>query len=125
MEQLSQLVSILEELARTGQTLTYIEMADRLDLQGAHRITRLALMLEEVMSLDASHGEPLRAALVVSRCAPHLPRPGFFDCARRLGLLNDLSPEQFHAKMYELLRAKYSPSEETNYVQREISQKSS
>jgi hypothetical protein len=45
----------------------------------------LTAALEHLAALDARNGRPLRSALVISQGASRLPRPGFFECAARLG----------------------------------------
>ncbi|MFH7365463.1 hypothetical protein RA275_28445, partial [Pseudomonas syringae pv. tagetis] len=36
-------------------------------------------------TMDARAEQPLRSSLVISEGASRLPRPGFFECAERLG----------------------------------------
>lgn len=95
------LADYLNEQARRGQTVTYAQAARDLGLQPPQTIHRLTHALEAVMARDAAAGEPLRAALVVSRTAPR-PKPGFFDQARALGRYQGPSEgpsaERFHAE---------------------------
>ncbi len=95
---------LLDELAKVGRTITYREMAQRLGLSGPKQIARLSSILEDVMSEDVEKGRPLRAALVVSRLTPHLPRPGFFAHARRLGVLSDEDPATYHQSMLDAVK---------------------
>jgi hypothetical protein len=96
---------LLDELARTGQTITYRDMAQQLGLSGPKKISQLSLILENIMSADVVDGRPLRAALVVSRVAPHMPRPGFFDHARQLGVLSDQDPALYHQTIVDALKS--------------------
>ena len=48
-------------------------------------ISTLTAALEYLAALDVRAEQPLRSALVISQGASRLPRPGFFECAGRLG----------------------------------------
>ena len=76
----------LIEVARTGQTLTYAELAGRLGLRPPHTIHRTALLLEDLIREQAETGEPQLASVVISRARGGLPAPGFFMLMRDLGL---------------------------------------
>ena len=86
------LADYLDELVRARRTVTYHEAAVALGLEPPQTIHRLALALEDVMTRDAERGEPLRAALVVSRVGSGTPAPGFFAHARSLGVYD--GPDQ-------------------------------
>lgn len=88
--------SVLDQYAHQQQTLTYLELADAAAVPGPQRIHRVTRSLEILMKEDFSAGRPIRSALAVSRVGQGLPAAGFFDRARRLGLLNDLAPADFH-----------------------------
>jgi len=94
--QWTDMLAILDQRARAGQTLTYLELADAIALPGPHRIHRLTELLESLLSVDSMAQRPIRAALVTSRARPGRPAPGFFDCAQRLGLFDGADPDRFH-----------------------------
>ena len=76
----------LLDQAKTGETLTYGALAERLGLKPPHTIHRLAEALERLMEEDAAAGRPLLAALCTSKARPGLPGPGFFLKAHALGI---------------------------------------
>lgn len=79
--------SLLHELndaRRQRQLVTYRALIERLQLP-APAMQTLAAALEYLAALDARAERPLRSSLVVSQGASRLPRPGFFECAARLG----------------------------------------
>ncbi len=79
--------ALLAELAdarRQNHLVTYRALVERLQLPTPAMQT-LAAALEHLAALDANAERPLRSALVISQGASRLPRPGFFDCAVRLG----------------------------------------
>lgn len=78
------LLDALEEARRQRHLLTYRALIERLQLP-APAMATLAAALEHLAALDARDGQPLRSALVISQGASRLPRPGFFECAERLG----------------------------------------
>ena len=77
--------AMLADVARTGATRTYQQVAVALGLKPPRTIHRVALALESLMEEDAAAGRPLLAAVVVSRTRDGLPAPGFFARARALG----------------------------------------
>ncbi len=82
------LEACLIQAARAGQTLTYAELAARLELRPPHTIHRTALLLEDLMRDQAAKGEPQLASIVVSKARAGLPAPGFFILMRELDLYN-------------------------------------
>jgi hypothetical protein len=88
--------SVLDQSAQQQKTLTYLELADAAAVPGPQRIHRVTRLLEILMKEDCLAGRPLRSALVVSRVGRGLPAEGFFDRARRLGLLKETNPADFH-----------------------------
>lgn len=78
------LLQALEEARRQRHLLTYRSLIERLQLP-APAMSVLTAALEYLAALDARAGLPLRSALVISQGASRLPRPGFFECAGRLG----------------------------------------
>jgi len=88
----------LEARAVLGQTLTYLEAAQALQLQPPQTIHQITNALEQLMAEDVAADRPLIAALVVSKWRDGLPAPGFFDCAAQLGrLAADASAAEKHA----------------------------
>ncbi len=76
------LESRLAALAAAGETVTYGALSRELGL----RMADLTAQLEALMEEDAAAGKPFRAALLRQRLSPdHLPAPGFFQKAARLG----------------------------------------
>ena len=71
---------------QANQTITYAELADAAKIPNPHRIHKLTEWLENSMRRDHAAGEPLRAALVISRNRGGLPAPGFFILCEELGL---------------------------------------
>ena len=64
--------------------ITYQALASKLGLQPPGTIQRVAAALEQTMREDVAAGQPMIAALVISR-AGDMPRRGFFDLAVALG----------------------------------------
>lgn len=98
--------------ARTGQTVTYRDLAARMGLQPPQTIRQLTDALEAMMAEDAARHAPFLAALCVSRLATGLPRQGFFDMATRLGRFSGPpdGPEarKFHQDELARLRAQHA-----------------
>ncbi|MEE4295334.1 MAG: hypothetical protein V2J20_01815 [Wenzhouxiangella sp.] len=95
----------------TGQqglqsTLTYLELADKVAIPAPQRIHRVTRLLEKTMKEDAEAGQPLQAALVVSRLGDGLPAEGFFDRARRLGVFKGRDAQAFHRSQLQALFAR-------------------
>lgn len=88
------------------KTLTYLELADKVAMPGPQRIHRITRLLEKTMTEDARAGQPLQAALVVSRVGSGLPAEGFFDRARRLGMFDGHDPQAFHRSQLRALFAR-------------------
>ena len=85
---------------QANQTITYSELANAAAIPNPHRINKLTKWLESTMRIDHAAGEPLRAALVISRNRGGLPAPGFFILCSELGLyhgaLSGQHAVQFH-----------------------------
>ena len=71
---------------RANQTITYAELANAAKIPNPHRIHKLTNWLESSMREDHAAGDPLRAAMVISRNRGGLPAPGFFILCGELGL---------------------------------------
>ncbi len=104
-ERLVRLALVLDQLAREHRTLDYLGVADAIGVVPPHRIHQVTRLLEMLMKEDFEAGRPIRSALVVSRARGGLPAPGFFDRARRLGLMGDENPQ---ACLERLQRAVFS-----------------
>jgi len=78
------LLAELADARRQSHLVTYRALVERLQLPTPAMQT-LTAALEYLAVLDAKAERPLRSALVISQGASRLPRPGFFDCAVRLG----------------------------------------
>ena len=90
-----------------GRIVTYAEMADTADIPAPQRIHKLTLWLEATMWQDHAAGQPLRAALVISRNRNGLPAPGFFRLCQELGIYQGgetgADAAQFHQTMLAAL----------------------
>ncbi|TLX59529.1 hypothetical protein DN824_04475 [Stutzerimonas nosocomialis] len=78
------LLAELEDARRQRHLVTYRALIERLKLPSP-AMQILTAALEHLAALDAHADRPLRSALVISQGASRLPRPGFFECASRLG----------------------------------------
>jgi hypothetical protein len=76
----------LERMAALGETATYAELTERLDIRPPHQIRKLVLCLEALMRRDAQRSAPLLAVLCRSKVRDGLPAPGFFALASELGV---------------------------------------
>lgn len=65
--------------------ITYQARAKALALAPPNTIHQLTVALEYLIKEDATAGQPLIAALVISKARGGLPAQGFFDCARSVG----------------------------------------
>ena len=97
----------LKACALAGETMTYNELAQRLDFPGPHRIHRLTELLEVTIREDHAAGRPLLAALAVSRSQNGVPGRGFFHLLAELGRYDgpDQGPEAAEAHAVELKAA--------------------
>jgi len=95
----------LDMLQASGQTMTYLEFVEKINLPGPHRIHRLTELLEQSMVADAKHQRPPRACLVVSRVGDGLPGRGFFERARALGIMGGETEAQCHRRWQTALKA--------------------
>jgi hypothetical protein len=97
----------LIDQARTGNPVTYKELADRLGLAPPQTIHRVTQALEGLMADDVAAGRPMLAALCVSRLGQMMPARGFFVTAGALGAFTG-DPEGAEAREFyegELRRA--------------------
>ena len=101
----------MEDVAAGGVPVTYAQAARNLGLESPHSIQRVAKTLEHLMAEDAAASRPFIAALVISRGAPRLPAPGFFDAARRLGRFRSepegVEPWAFHRAEFKASLSHY------------------
>ncbi len=94
--QLNRLAQYLDLCCRNRETITYLEAADAIAVAAPQRIHQVTQLLEALIEHDHSLGQPIRAALVVSRTKGGLPGEGFFLKARALGLMSSVSAQDFH-----------------------------
>ena len=94
--QLNRLVGYLESCRQQNKLVTYIEVADAVDMPAPRRIHKVTLLLEALMEYDCINSLPQRAALVVSRNRSRLPANGFFLKAQALGLIQENNEIEFH-----------------------------
>lgn len=97
--ELERLRSLLEQTRRAGRVLTYLEVADALALPPPHRIHRTTGLIESLLEQDVRAGRTPLAALVVGKSRGGRPAPGFFDCARKLGIHDGSDPAGFHEQL--------------------------
>jgi hypothetical protein len=76
------------EVAQTARPITYQALAKALDLSPPNTIHQLTMALERLIAEDAAAARPLIAALVISKARGGLPAPGFFECAKRVGVFH-------------------------------------
>lgn len=97
----TELNRVLGTLAAEGRCATYNELARLCQVPPPHRIHKLTLALEDLIRADHATGQPLRAALAVSRGPEQIPGRGFFLLLGELGRYAgpDRGPEaaQHHA----------------------------
>ena len=74
----------LTQIAGEGGTITYLALAERIDMPGPHRIHRLTLALEAMVAEDHRAGRPLLAALAIGRGPEQIPGRGFFQLLTQL-----------------------------------------
>ena len=74
----------LAALAQENSVMTYLDMVTYADIPSPHRIHQLAEFLEDLIKIDITLGQPIRAARIVSK-TNHLPADGFFEYLARHG----------------------------------------
>ena len=85
---------------RNKEQITYSTLAATANMTGPHKIHRLTLWLEQLMTEDHLNGRPLRAAVVISKARGGLPAPGFFEKAKELGLDFETTDRHASYKIY-------------------------
>lgn len=73
-------------IAENAHPVTYQALAKALELSPPNTIHQLTVALKCLIEEDAAAAHPLIAALVISKARGGLPAPGFFECAKRVGL---------------------------------------
>jgi hypothetical protein len=76
------------KIEKNAQPVTYQALAKALELSPPNTIHQLTVALECLIEEDATAARPLIAALVISKTRGGLPAPGFFECAKRVGLFH-------------------------------------
>ena len=93
----------LDSAIASRHLISYVELADTAQIQPPHRIHKLTIWLERLVSDDHQSAKPLRAAWVVSRQRGQIPAPGFFIKCREIGLYEGpaegAKAEAFHQKL--------------------------
>ena len=77
---------ILDTTARSGGTVTYRQIAEQADIPSPGRIQTVTSTLEDYIRSDHAAGQPLRAAVAISKARDGLPAPGFFQLCSEIGL---------------------------------------
>ena len=81
-----------------GRCITYADLAEAACIPAPHRIHQLTIWLEDLMERDHGLGQPLRAAVVVSRTSG-IPARGFFEKLDALGPEDDADPATRHQRL--------------------------
>jgi hypothetical protein len=96
---LERLRAVLERARSRRTTLTYLQVADALDVRPPQRIHQTVRLIERLLKMDVDADRAPLAALAVSRARGGLPAPGFFERAERLGIYSGTDPEGFHERL--------------------------
>ena len=102
-DQFKRLAEHLDECRAHKKTITYLEAADAIGVAAPLRIHQITQLLEKLIEHDHKLEQPIRAALVVSRDNTGLPGDGFFLKAKELGLMRDMTAENFHQHFLDRL----------------------
>ena len=90
----------LDSAIASRHLISYSELADAATIPPPHRIHKLTIWLETLITDDHQSARPLRAAWVVSRRRGQIPAPGFFMKCQEIGLyngpVNGAKAEAFH-----------------------------
>lgn len=117
MSDTNALSHLLDGLRLRRETIGYKTLADGLGLTPPRQIQKLVALLEAVQEDDALLGRPQRAALVVQKGPTPIPRPGFFQKLRALGVYQgrDSGPEaeMWHQNELERLFDTPGPAPDT------------
>jgi hypothetical protein len=107
----------LAEVAKARTTITYQDLARRIEVPPPHRIHKVTLALEDLLRADHAAGRPLLAALAVGRAGGRLPGRGFFMLLSELGRYSGPphGPQARAAHAAEVARvyADWGPTEQT------------
>jgi hypothetical protein len=105
------LLAHLIGIARRGELTTYRRLAAAfaLDLSTPVDRERLAGALRDVSVAEHRAGRPLLSALVVL-AGRRRPGAGFFDCARAVGALTDVTDEDFYEAELTRVYRQWSPA---------------
>ena len=98
---LDRLDALLTKAARQETLLTYLQVAQALELEPPHVIQQAAKLLETLIRVHAKTKLPLLASLVVGRAQAGLPAPAYFILLNELGLyqgsVDGEDAQRFHA----------------------------
>lgn len=75
---------VLADVARRRETILYRDLARRAGVDGPQTLHKTVMALEAILRRDHAAGRPLLAAVAIGKTG--LPRPGFFQCVRALGV---------------------------------------
>ena len=76
----------LDSAIASRHLVSYIELAAAAQIPPPHRIHKLTMWLEALITDDHKSAKPLRAAWVVSHKRGQIPAPGFFLKCHEIGL---------------------------------------
>ena len=104
---------LLESRRLSCKPITYADLADAAGVTSPHKIHKLTAYLERLMHADSAAGNPLRAAIVISKIRG-IPAPGFFSSATSLGLYQGAETgaeaEAYHQNCLQILFSQQEPS---------------
>lgn len=91
---------ILGDCARLRTTMLYRDLARESGIESPQTIHKTVMVLENITYKDYISGQPLLAAVAISKIG--IPRPGFFQLVRQLGIYNGPDDgeiaQQWHSK---------------------------
>jgi len=84
-----QIYDKLKAIARTGDIITYSEIAPlaNLDMSKQEDRNRIAQILGEISTYEHKNGRPMLSSVVIHK-ENNIPGPGFFTLAKELGIYN-------------------------------------
>ena len=95
----------LDSAIASRHLISYAELADTAQIPPPHKIHKLTMWLETLITYDHQSAKPLRAAWVVSHRRGQIPAPGFFVKCQEIGLydgpVKGAQAEAFHRTLLD------------------------
>jgi hypothetical protein len=82
----NELRKVLVNYAKQRKTLDYKTLSNLLNIAPPQTIYKTTQLLEACQEDDALLGQPQLAAIVISKNSDQIPRPGFFQTLKKLGV---------------------------------------